>query len=38
VPMARAVMSMAESSNAVPIASGENTYKVGVNISFAIVQ
>ncbi len=38
VPMARAAMSMAESSNAVPISGGENTYKVGVNISFAIDQ
>jgi len=38
VPMARAVMSMADSSNAVPISGGENTYKVGVNISFSIDQ
>jgi uncharacterized protein YggE len=38
VPMARAEMSMARSADAVPVAVGENTYKVNVNVSFAIEQ
>lgn len=38
VPMARAEMSMVRSADAVPVASGENTYKVNVNISMAIEQ
>lgn len=36
--MARAEMSGARLANAVPVAAGENTYKVTVNISFAIDQ
>lgn len=36
--MARAEMSMARSADAVPVATGENTYKVMVNVSFAIDQ
>ena len=38
MPMARAEMSMARSADAVPVAVGENTYKVSVNVSFAIDQ
>jgi uncharacterized protein YggE len=38
MPMARAEMSMARSADAVPVAAGENTYKVTVNVSFAIDQ
>jgi uncharacterized protein YggE len=38
MPMARSAMMMAESSDSVPIASGENTYTVSVNVSFAIKQ
>ena len=38
MPMARAEMSMARSADAVPVATGENTYKVTVNVSFAIDQ
>jgi uncharacterized protein YggE len=38
VPMARSAMMMAESSDSVPLASGENTYTVSVNVSFAIKQ
>jgi uncharacterized protein YggE len=36
--MARAEMAMASSADAVPVAAGENTYKVTVNISIAIAQ
>jgi uncharacterized protein YggE len=38
MPMARSEMLMASSADAVPIAAGENTYKVTVNISLAIEQ
>ncbi|RLA46597.1 MAG: hypothetical protein DRR04_12495 [Gammaproteobacteria bacterium] len=38
MPMMRAEMSMARSADAVPVAAGENTYKVTVNVSFAIDQ
>lgn len=38
VPMARAEMSLARSADAVPVAGGENTYKVNVNVKFAIDQ
>ena len=38
MPMARAEMSMARSADSVPVASGENTYKVTVNVSYAIDQ
>jgi uncharacterized protein YggE len=38
MPMMRAEMSMAAAANAVPVAAGENTYKVSVNVSFAIEQ
>lgn len=38
MPMARAEMSMARSAKAVPVATGENTYKVTVNVSYAIDQ
>lgn len=38
VPMARAEMSMARSADSVPVAAGENTYKVTVNVSYAIDQ
>ncbi|MEH6635183.1 MAG: SIMPL domain-containing protein, partial [Halioglobus sp.] len=37
-PMMQAEMSMARSADAVPVATGENTYKVTVNVSFAIDQ
>jgi uncharacterized protein YggE len=37
-PMARAEMSMARASDAVPVATGENTYKVNVNVTYAIEQ
>jgi uncharacterized protein YggE len=37
-PMARAEMSMVRSDAAVPVAAGENTYTVNVNVSFAIDQ
>ena len=36
--MARAEMSMGRSADSVPVAAGENTYKVTVNVSFAIEQ
>ena len=38
IPMARAERSMAMSADPVPVATGENTYKVTVNMSFAIDQ
>ncbi len=38
MPMARAEMAMARSSNSVPLATGENTYVINVNVSFAIDQ
>ena len=38
MPMAKSVMMMAESSDSVPLAGGENTYSVNVNVSFAIKQ
>jgi len=38
VPMARAEMAMARSADAVPVAAGENTYKVTVDVSYAIDQ
>lgn len=38
MPMARAEMSLARSADAVPVAAGENTYKVVVNVSYAIDQ
>lgn len=36
--MARAEMAMSRSADAVPVAAGENTYSVTVNVSFAIDQ
>jgi len=36
IPMARAEMAMARSAGSVPMATGENSYKVTVNVSFAI--
>jgi len=38
MPMARAEMAMGMSADSVPVASGENTYSVSVNVSFAIEQ
>jgi uncharacterized protein YggE len=38
MPMARMEISMARSADVVPVAAGENTYKVTVNVSFAIDQ
>jgi uncharacterized protein YggE len=38
MPMARAERSMAMAADSVPVASGENTYNVTVNISVAILQ
>ena len=38
MPMASAEMSMARSARTVPVATGENTYSVTVNVSFAIDQ
>jgi uncharacterized protein YggE len=38
MPMASSEMRMARSADVVPIASGENTYKVTVNIAYAIEQ
>ncbi|MBE9540255.1 MAG: SIMPL domain-containing protein [Proteobacteria bacterium] len=38
MPIARAEMAMARSSDAVPMATGESTYRVNVNVSFAIEQ
>jgi len=38
MPMARAEFSMARSADSVPVAAGENTYKVTVNVSYAIDQ
>ena len=38
VMMARSAMMMESASDSVPIASGENTYKVSVSMQFAIVQ
>jgi uncharacterized protein YggE len=37
-PMPMAEMAMARSADAVPVATGENTYRVTVNVSFAIDQ
>jgi len=37
-PMQMAEMAMARSADAVPVATGENTYKVTVNVTFAIEQ
>jgi hypothetical protein len=37
-PMARAEMAMARSADAVPVATGQNAYKVTVNVTFAIDQ
>jgi uncharacterized protein YggE len=36
VPMAAAEMSLSRSAGAVPVATGENTYRVTVNVSYAI--
>ena len=38
MPMARAEMAMGRSADSVPVTAGENTYKVTVNVSFAIDQ
>ena len=38
MPMARAEMAMARSADAVPVAAGENTYKVTVSVAYAIEQ
>ena len=38
MPMARVEMARGMSADAVPVAAGENTYKVTVNVSFAIDQ
>jgi uncharacterized protein YggE len=38
MPMARAELSMARSADAVPVAAGENTYKVTVKVSYSIDQ
>ena len=38
IPMARMEMSMARSAEAVPVAAGQNTYKVTVNVTYAIDQ
>ena len=38
MPMARAEMAMGRSSDSVPVAVGENTYKVTVKATFAIEQ
>lgn len=38
MPMAKSAMMMSESFDSVPLAGGENTYTVSVNISFAIKQ
>ena len=38
VPMARAEMSLSRSADAVPVATGENTYKVTVDVAYAIEQ
>jgi uncharacterized protein YggE len=38
MPMARGEMAMVSSAGAVPVAAGENAYKVTVNVSFAIDQ
>jgi len=38
IPMARAEMAMVRSDGAVPVATGENTYRVTVNVSYAIEQ
>jgi uncharacterized protein YggE len=38
MPMARAEMSLARSADSVPVATGENTYKVTVDLTFAIEQ
>jgi len=38
VPMARANMMMASAEDAVPVAAGENVYKVTVNLTIAIEQ
>jgi uncharacterized protein YggE len=37
-PMARAEMAMMRSADSVPVATGENSYKVTVNVTFAIEQ
>ena len=36
MPVARAEMAMASAADAVPIATGENSYRVNVHMSFAI--
>lgn len=38
MPMARAEKSMAMSADSVPVATGENTYRVSVNVTYAIDQ
>lgn len=38
MPMARAEMAMARSADAVPVAAGENSYRVTVNLTIAIEQ
>lgn len=38
VPMARGEMMMARAADAVPVAAGENSYKVTVNMSYGILQ
>jgi len=38
MPMARAEMARGMSADSVPVAVGENTYRVTVNVSFAIEQ
>ena len=38
VPMARAEMSLSRAADAVPLATGENTYKVTVEVAYAIEQ
>jgi uncharacterized protein YggE len=38
MPMARAELSMARSADAMPVATGENTYKVTVKVSYSIDQ
>lgn len=38
MPVARAEMAMSRAADAVPVATGENSYKVMVNMSFAIQQ
>lgn len=38
MPVARAEMAMSRDSGAVPVASGENTYRIQVNVTFALTQ